>query len=237
MNDIKTWQERMREADAPAGYRHIEHQYIQAEIAELRAALAARATPAQPVPTNGNTDKMREAYHAWAAKYKPQNDFATWQAAWKSCESAPSTKAIAVPVEAYAAEDGVEHSHPNYGRGVFFTFNCAKELYEHPVPPPAQPASAVAEAIRKLPLPETSKMFGHGYTSSDMRAVLSEAAALAEQRRPFSPTQQQFQEWCERHDMRADRGDVREAFDDAASLYLTAPSITQDGQKSEADRG
>jgi hypothetical protein len=26
----------------------------------------------------------------------------------------------------YDAEDGVEHSHPKYGRGVFFTYNCAK---------------------------------------------------------------------------------------------------------------
>lgn len=36
------------------------------------------------------------------------------------------------PVEAYAADDGVEHSHPQYGRGVFFTYNCMKQLYAAP---------------------------------------------------------------------------------------------------------
>lgn len=41
METIKTWQERMREANAPAGYRHIEHRYIEAEIADLRAAAGA----------------------------------------------------------------------------------------------------------------------------------------------------------------------------------------------------
>jgi hypothetical protein len=47
MKDIKTWQERMGKSGPPIAC-------MQAEIAELRAALAARATPAQPVQTSIN---------------------------------------------------------------------------------------------------------------------------------------------------------------------------------------
>jgi hypothetical protein len=36
--------------------------------------------------------------------------------------------------EWYSAEDGVEHSHPSYGRGVFFTYNCAKPGFASPAP-------------------------------------------------------------------------------------------------------
>ena len=46
-------------------------------------------------------------------------------------------------------------------------------------------------------------------------------------REPFSPTEKQFSEWCERHDMQPNIS--RDAFDDAASLYLTAaaPQTTE----------
>jgi len=50
---------------------------------------------------------------------------------------------------------------------------------------------------------------------------------------PFSPTDAQFSEWCERHDMHLHL--AREAFDDAASLYLlaaapTPPAVAQDSK-------
>jgi len=38
---VKTWQERMREDLAEGGFRHVERKYIDAEIADLRAALRA----------------------------------------------------------------------------------------------------------------------------------------------------------------------------------------------------
>lgn len=37
-------------------------------------------------------------------------------------------------------------------------------------------------------------------------------------------TDAHFEAWCERHDMRKDRSDHRQMFDDAASLYLTVPA-------------
>src|ERR1044071_7690119 len=50
MNTIKTWQERTGNHNIrPGGVKH-----MIAEIAELRAALAARATPAQPVGSPHN---------------------------------------------------------------------------------------------------------------------------------------------------------------------------------------
>jgi len=40
----------------------------------------------------------------------------------------------------------------------------------------------------------------------------------------FTPTEQQFADWCERHDVKPHHS--REAFDDAVTLYLTAPAAT-----------
>ncbi|MDB5937469.1 MAG: hypothetical protein JWQ01_4813 [Massilia sp.] len=37
------------------------------------------------------------------------------------------------PVEAYDANEGVDGEHPRYGRGIFFTLNCMKTLYEFPL--------------------------------------------------------------------------------------------------------
>jgi hypothetical protein len=37
------------------------------------------------------------------------------------------------PVEACDANDGVDGEHPRYGRGIFFTLNCMKTLYEFPL--------------------------------------------------------------------------------------------------------
>jgi len=43
------------------------------------------------------------------------------------------------PVDAYDANDGVDGTHPSYGRGVFFTLNCMKTLFEAPDAPTTQP--------------------------------------------------------------------------------------------------
>lgn len=44
-------------------------------------------------------------------------------------QAAKPLTAELVEVEGCVAEDGVEHSHPQYGRGVFFTYDCMKPLY------------------------------------------------------------------------------------------------------------
>ncbi|KQZ46358.1 hypothetical protein [Massilia sp. Root1485] len=49
----------------------------------------------------------------------------------------------------------------------------------------------------------------------------------------FTPTEQQYAEWCERHDLPDHLS--REAFDDAVSLYLTGTSKGQSPAASEAD--
>lgn len=49
-----------------------------------------------------------------------------------------------VAIEGYDANDGVDGEHPRYGRGVFFTLNCAKELFERAATPP-QPITGTQE--------------------------------------------------------------------------------------------
>ncbi len=132
MNTIKTWQER-------AGLdRHDERPYMRAEIEELRAALeAARATPAQPVPTFEVTE-----IHGTAR------------------------------VNQYGDEPHITGYHER-------TYTI-----------PSQPSpSSVGAAIRALPLPEpwirdctTKDPAARDHFAADqVRDLLSEAAALAEQ--------------------------------------------------------
>jgi hypothetical protein len=49
-----------------------------------------------------------------------------------------------VAVDAYDANDGVDGQHPSYGRGVFFTLNCMKTLYESVEP--AAPGASIGDA-------------------------------------------------------------------------------------------
>ena len=56
---------------------------------------------------------------------------------------------------------------------------------------------------------------------SHFKAAWTETDPAAHSSAPSEATQAQFDEWCERHDMRQHLH--REAFDDAASLYLTVP--------------
>lgn len=60
----------------------------------------------------------------------------------------------------------------------------------------------------------------HSFHSSPAQGdALSQQAADAA---PWKPSEQQFKDWCERHDIPEHHG--RDPFDDAASLYLAAKS-------------
>lgn len=199
MNTIKTWEERM----STSGRRECEAlavELMQMEIAEYRA-LAARATPAQPVQPS-----LREAIEAMdRAKKLPiwDND---------------------VPHKLHVELD------------IIFKALCAQ-------PSP----SSVGAAIRALPLPEV-KILHHGDLTSwesecfarGALAMRSEAAALAEQVQGQRDTERINLLEAETVDTiylddgriidvgGKHAGDLRKAID-----AFAAPSIAQDGQKSE----
>lgn len=170
MNTIKTWEERHKPGVNFTWMPTPITDAMQAEIAELRAALAARATPAHPVAT--------------AIKHGAERTFM-------------SENMGKLPDGTYA-------------------------LYLHPAPSP----STVAEAIRKLPLPETENTIKIGmfevraWTKSHLCDLLSEAAALAEQD-PASEDAK-FLTWVKAHRPSWIREWRRQ--------LPAAPSIPQDGQ-------
>lgn len=92
---------------------------------------------------------------------------------------------------------------------------------------PVQPDSGRDAALGRIPTYGWSRdgmvVFGHYGKYFEVQAVLDALAAHpanGAQAEPFNPTQEQFEEWCERYDMQPNIS--REAFDDAASLYLAA---------------
>lgn len=191
MDKIKTWEERM----STSGRRKCEAlavELMQVEIAEYRA-LAARATPAQPVGYvlfTGHGDKF--------SREKPKCEIDYWKPVY------------------------LESSRPS--------------------------PSSVGAAIRALPLPEDTYLGGdeaygdvvRGYTADQARALLSEAAALAEQVQGQRDTERMSLLQAETVDTiylddgriidvgGKHAGNLRDAID-----AFAAPSIPQDGQKSE----
>jgi hypothetical protein len=234
MNDIKTWEGRARDAgDFPCydGDQLIPH--MRAEIAELRAALAARATPAQPVP---HSDDLAVDRFAAAMKAKMAASRAKGRGGWDDERQCPmaklsnmliahARKGDPVDVANFAMmlhqreQMEIEH-HPCHAGIATVSLRSAMDELLGTVDGEnmdwkeratimalekiAQPSpSSVGAAIRKLPLPEPlgdiqfmrpQGYFGrlHGYGATQVRALLSEAAAIAEQVQGQQPEPQQF---------------------------------------------
>jgi len=90
---------------------------------------------------------------------------------------------------------------------------------------------SLAQVVMDVPLPERNDKYQAGFVDAKAtilqalrdagfdRAASQPAPVLPQ---PFTPTEQQYAEWCERHDLPKHLS--RDAFDDAVSLYLVSVS-------------
>lgn len=189
MNTIKTWQERA-EGDRAYWGQSDERPYMRAEIEELRAALADRATPAQPVQANKQTDLSRRL-RAEANSPHPscvnKNDlraaaeeierYYTGMLNWKATAEAqnvkPSPSTVAEAIRKLPLPEPLEINWPQLNsnalgcgvedRNIRDRYEAAEYGWQ----------DGVDKAVEHVP--------EDIYTADQVRELLSEAAALAEQ--------------------------------------------------------
>lgn len=163
MNDIKTWAERSFADNS----KQLVTAYMQAEIAELRAALAARATPAQPVGYvlfTGHGDKF--------SREKPKCEIDYWKPVYlESSRASPSS--VGAAIRALPLPEPLEIDWPQLNsnalgcgvedRNIRDRYEAAEYGWQ----------DGVDKAAERVP--------DDIYTADQVRALLSEAAALAEQ--------------------------------------------------------
>lgn len=252
-----------------------------------RAALAARATPAQPVQqvwrddegvhfsaSGACTGDQIEIVNTVCQGIGMQGYFDALAGVWRAdggCQEIPILRAI---VAAYqlgkcTANANTQPSPSSVGDAIHYPEcwdvaayptleNALSELYAFfkcsNDECAKRPVNSVGDAIRAMPLPEADYKFGtkgmlceDAWTADQVRELLSEAAALAEQMQG-----QQVPELVSIDDMCAILKDMlieadeytdsnivyKVTFDQLRALYMkgmaATPSIAQDGQKPEA---
>jgi hypothetical protein len=244
MNTIKTWQERCStDPTFPSSDKA-----MQAEIAELRAALATRATPAQPEPSESEqVNILRNALYLMLQQFTGTPS--TLADSEARCTAHAALKATAIKPQPSPSSVGAAIR--------------AMPLPEHiaRADAPINETGALVSVWmnRAGTLPYDTKV----YTEAQMRALLSEAAALAEQVQgqqwlPIEKAPKDGTEvflWLQAPFNRIEKarwfdlwenwqlGEFPDAMDEYCGIgskvpthYMpipAAPSIAQDGQKSE----
>lgn len=90
--------------------------------------------------------------------------------------AAPQEEQVVEPVTAYLESDSVEGWHKDYGHGVFFTTNCAQQLYSAP---PAPDVSGLVAISRKI----LAKLYSETESVTALDAARLEDALQSHQNR------------------------------------------------------